>query len=175
MSKKQIIQELDNQQIKSDIPSFNVGDTVRVHIRIIEGDKERTQVFAGTVIARKGTGLGETFSVHRVAYGEGMERVFPLHSPRIAKIEVMKEGDVRRSKLYYLRGTSGKKAKVKSKIGSRKKAIEKNGEKAPVKEEVEEVVALDNENTKEVTGSKNEQATAAVEPKGENKPEKADA
>src|SRR4029078_5290716 len=101
--------------------------------RIIEGQKERIQVFTGTVIARKGTGASETFSVHRVAYGEGMERVFPLHSPRIAKIEVMKEGDVRRSKLYYLRGTSGKKSKVKGRIG-------KSAKKGPalIKENVEE-------------------------------------
>ena len=108
MSRSAIIQKLESQQLKKSIPTFGIGDTVRVHIRIIEGDKESLQVFTGTVIARKGSGLSETFSVHRVAYGEGMERVFMLHSPRIAKIEVMKEGHVRRSKLYYLRGTSGK-------------------------------------------------------------------
>lgn len=133
MTKKAIIQKLEAQQLKGDIPKFNVGDTVRVHTRIIEGDKERVQIFAGTVIARKGTGLAETFSVHRVAYGEGMERVFPVHSPRIAKIEVVREGDVCKSKLYYLRGTSGKKAKVKSKIsGSRRSSsLGNNGAKAP--------------------------------------------
>src|SRR4029079_16427930 len=98
-----------------------VGDTIRVHTRIIEGEKERIQVFTGTVIARKGSGLSETFSVHRVAYGEGMERVFLLHSPRISKIEVIKEGHVRRSKLYYLRGTSGKKSKIKARIGKNRK------------------------------------------------------
>lgn len=122
MSKSAVIQKLEAQQLKKDTASFRVGDTVRVHIRIIEGQKERTQVFTGTVIARKGTSLSETFSVHRVAYGEGMERVFLLNSPRIAKIEVIKEGDVRRSKLYYLRGTSGKKSKVKARIGPRKAA-----------------------------------------------------
>lgn len=122
MSKSAVIQKLEAQQLKKDTASFRVGDTVRVHIRIIEGQKERIQVFTGTVIARKGTGLSETFSVHRVAYGEGMERVFLLNSPRIAKIEVIKEGDVRRSKLYYLRGTSGKKSKVKARIGPRKAA-----------------------------------------------------
>ncbi|MCE2982103.1 MAG: 50S ribosomal protein L19 [Parachlamydia sp.] len=115
-----IIEKLQSEQLKKEITSFRIGDTVRVHIRIIEGEKERIQVFTGTVIARKGTGLSETFSVHRVAYGEGMERVFMLHSPRIAKIEVTKEGDVRRSKLYYLRGTSGKKSKVKGRFGPRK-------------------------------------------------------
>lgn len=121
MSKAAVIQKLEAQQLKKDTASFRVGDTVRVHIRIIEGQKERIQVFTGTVIARKGTGLSETFSVHRVAYGEGMERVFLLNSPRIAKIEVVKEGDVRRSKLYYLRGTSGKKSKVKARVGGPRK------------------------------------------------------
>jgi large subunit ribosomal protein L19 len=120
MSRSAIIEKLESQQLKKNIPSFHIGDTIRVHIRIIEGDKERIQVFTGTVIARKGTGLSETFSVHRVAYGEGMERVFLLHSPRIAKIEVTKEGHVRRSKLYYLRGTSGKASKVKGRFGRRK-------------------------------------------------------
>lgn len=118
MSKAAIIKKLEQKQLKKDVARFHVGDTVRVHTRIIEGEKERIQVFTGTVIARKGTGLSETFSVHRVAYGEGMERVFPLHSPRIAKIEVVKEGHVRRGKLYYLRGTSGKASKVRGRIGA---------------------------------------------------------
>lgn len=121
MSKAAIILKLEQNQLKNDIATFNVGDTVKVHTRIIEGEKERIQVFTGTVIARKGCGLSETFSLHRVAYGEGMERVFLLHSPRIAKIEVIKEGQVRRSKLYYLRGTSGKASKVKGRIGPRNK------------------------------------------------------
>jgi large subunit ribosomal protein L19 len=119
MSKLPIIQKLEQKQLKKKPGVFSVGDTVKVHTRIIEGEKERIQVFTGTVIARKGSGISETFSVHRVAYGEGMERVFPLHSPRIAKIEVMKEGHVRRSKLYYLRGTSGKAAKVKGRQRAR--------------------------------------------------------
>lgn len=119
MSKLAVIQKLDNKQLKNNIAQFRIGDSVRVHTRIIEGEKERIQMFTGTVIARKGTGISETFSVHRVAYGEGMERVFVLHSPRIAKIEVIKEGHVRRGKLYYLRGTSGKASKVKGKIGGR--------------------------------------------------------
>lgn len=121
MSKAEIIQKLEKNQQKAQPHTFRVGDTIRVHLRIIEGEKERTQVFTGTVIARKGYGLSETFSVHRVAYGEGMERVFLLHSPRISKIEVIKEGAVRRSKLYYLRGTSGKASKVKSRRTIRKK------------------------------------------------------
>ncbi len=124
MSKLAIIQKLEKRQLKKEITSFNIGDTIRVHTRIIEGEKERIQVFTGTVIARKGSGLSETFSMHRVAYGEGMERVFLLHSPRIAKIELIKEGDVRRSKLYYLRGSSGKASKVKALIGRRSKKKE---------------------------------------------------
>lgn len=187
MSKKQIIQKLEEKQLKSNVPNFRVGDTVRVHTRIIEGDKERIQMFTGTVIARKGTGLAETFSVHRVAYGEGMERVFPLHSPRIAEIEVMREGDVRRSKLYYLRGTSGKKAKVKSKIGGsrRSAAVSSNGDEAPeqVKEDAEEVVEIKAEEAiidNEVTETPTDSATAEATTEAEKKPtepeaEKADA
>lgn len=135
MSRSAIIEKLEKEQLKKDVTPFNVGDTIRIHTRIIEGDKERVQVFTGTVIARKGTGLSETFSVHRVAYGEGMERVFLLHSPRIVKIEVTKEGDVCRSKLYYLRGTSGKKSKVKGRFGPRKKAKVKGQEVVASSEE----------------------------------------
>jgi large subunit ribosomal protein L19 len=136
-----VIQKLEAQQLKQDIASFRVGDTVRVHIRIIEGQKERIQVFTGTVIARKGCGLSETFSVHRVAYGEGMERVFLLNSPRIAKIEVMKEGDVRRSKLYYLRGTSGKKSKVKARVGGARKVAANAAQNLPAEQAASEEVA----------------------------------
>ncbi|QLH35524.1 MAG: 50S ribosomal protein L19 [Parachlamydiaceae bacterium] len=118
MKRNAVIAKIESEQLKKDIPNFRVGDTVRVHTRIIEGEKERIQVFTGTVIARKGSGLSETFSLHRVAYGEGMERVFPLHSPRIAKLEVVKEGHVRRAKLYYLRGTSGKASKIRGRVGS---------------------------------------------------------
>lgn len=142
MSKLAVIQKLESKQLKKNITPFRVGDTVRIHTRIIEGEKERVQVYTGTVIARKGSGLSETFSVHRVAYGEGMERVFLLHSPRIAKIEVIKEGETRRSKLYYLRGTSGKASKVKARIGRREKAdssIESND--APAVEETSDSAA----------------------------------
>ena len=125
MSKLPVVKKLEESQLKKDIIQFSIGDTIRVHTRIIEGEKERIQVFTGTVIARKGSGLSETFSLHRVAYGEGMERVFPIHSPRIAKIEVIKEGKVRRAKLYYLRGTSGKKAKVKGRVGGKRREAQK--------------------------------------------------
>lgn len=119
MSKSAIIQEYEKKQLKTDVPEFHVGDTIAVKTRIIEGNKERLQTFTGTVIGRKGTGAAETFSMHRVAHGEGMERIFLLHSPRIAEISIVKEGDVRRAKLYYLRGTSGKKAKVKGRVVAR--------------------------------------------------------
>jgi large subunit ribosomal protein L19 len=117
MTKLEIVQEIDKEQLKKDVTDFRVGDSIRVHLRIIEGDKERIQVFAGTVIAKKGSGLSETFSLHRVAYGEGMERVFLLHSPKIAKIEVVRSGKVRRAKLYYIRGKQGKAAKVQARLG----------------------------------------------------------
>lgn len=120
MSRHQLIKKLEQKHLKPNVGNFRVGDTVRVHLRIVEGEKERVQTFMGTVIARKGTGLSETFTVHRVAYGEGMERVFILHAPSIVKIEVIKQGDVRRGKLYYLRGTSGKASKVKGLKGVRK-------------------------------------------------------
>lgn len=136
MSRPEIIQRLEKEQLKKDVPDFRIGDTIRVHTRIIEGNKERIQVFMGTVIARKGTGISETFSMHRVAYGEGMERVFPLHSPRIAKIEVVKRGRVRRSKLYYLRGTSGKKSKVKEHLGEVRNNKKKADKKIIDEEEV---------------------------------------
>jgi large subunit ribosomal protein L19 len=119
-----MIQELEAGQMKSDVPPFAVGDTVSVHMRIIEGEKERIQVFTGTVIARRGGGLSETFALYRVSYGHGMERVFMLHSPRISKIEVVRSGKVRKAKLYYLRGSSGKKSKVQERIGrSPKRAL----------------------------------------------------
>lgn len=138
MSKLAVVQKLESKQLKKSVAGFRVGDSVRVHTRIVEGEKERIQVFTGTVIARKGTGLSETFSVHRVAYGEGMERVFMLHSPRIAKVEVIKEGDVRRGKLYYLRGTSGKASKVKGRVGGKRdKAVEEVFETEVVEPSVE--------------------------------------
>jgi large subunit ribosomal protein L19 len=121
MSRTAVIEKLEKSQLKKESPGFNIGDTVRVSLKIVEGEKERTQVFAGTVIARKGSGLSETFSVHRVAFGVGMERVFLLHSPRLTKIEVVKKGKVRRAKLHYLRGTSGKASKVKGYLGVRRK------------------------------------------------------
>ena len=99
------------------MPEVVVGDTVRVHVKIREGERERIQVFEGTIIALKGSGVSSTFTVRRVSYGVGVERVFPVHSPNVAKVEVIRNGKVRRSKLYYLRDRVGKSAKVKEKLG----------------------------------------------------------
>lgn len=113
MSKVPVIQQLESEYLKKEIPSFNIGDTVCVNTRIIEGEKERVQAFTGTVVAKKGCGISETFTVFRTAYGSSMDRVFMVHSPRISSIEVMRAGKVRRAKLYYLRGRTGKSAKIK--------------------------------------------------------------
>ena len=102
-------------QFKSDIPNFNPGDHVKVHVRVIEGDKERIQPFEGDVISVRGSGLAKTFTVRKISSGVGVERIFPFNSPKIAKLELMKEGNVRRAKLYYLRKLSGKAAKIKTK------------------------------------------------------------
>ena len=108
-----VINELNQEQLKNDIPEFRVGDTVKVHYKVVEGEKERIQVYEGTVIKRQGGQVQETFTVRRLSYGVGVERTFLLHSPRIAKLEVVRKGHVRRAKLFYLRGRQGKAAKVK--------------------------------------------------------------
>ncbi len=110
-----IIKALEQEQMRSDIPVFKPGDTVRVHVKVVEGTRERIQVFEGAVIRRQGSGARETFTVRRVSYGVGVERTFPVHSPRIEKIEVPRRGVVRRAKLYYLRNLTGKAARIKEK------------------------------------------------------------
>jgi len=105
-----IIKKIEQEQLKEDITPFNVGDTVKVHCRVVEGGKERVQIFAGLVIAKGGSGLNSAFTVRKISYGEGVERVFPLHTPRIAQIEVTNKGKVRRAKLHYLRKRVGKRA-----------------------------------------------------------------
>jgi large subunit ribosomal protein L19 len=115
-----VLDKITNEQLKTEIPAFSVGDTVKVHVLIVEGAKERIQVFTGTIIAKDHAGTSETFTVRRVSDGMGVERVFPLHSPRISKIEVLSRGDVRRAKLYYLRKRIGKAARVKEKLRSSK-------------------------------------------------------
>jgi large subunit ribosomal protein L19 len=106
---------LDAQSLRSDIPDFRPGDTLKVHVRVVEGSRERVQVFQGVVIRRQGGGIRETFTVRKVSFGVGVERTFPVHTPIIAKIEVVTRGDVRRAKLYYLRDLRGKAAKIKEK------------------------------------------------------------
>ena len=110
-----IIAKIEQEQTKKDIPEFRVGDSVKVHTRVVEGDKERIQLFAGIVIARKGSGLNQAFTVRKISYGEGVERVFPLLSPRIESIELLRRGSVRRAKLYYLRDRKGKAARITEK------------------------------------------------------------
>lgn len=105
---------------RKEVPAFTIGDTIRMHVKVVEGDKERLQPFEGVVIARKGSGIRETFMVRKVSFGVGVERIFPVHSPSIAKLEVIKHGDVNRAKLYYLRDKKGKDAKVKEKSRERK-------------------------------------------------------
>ncbi len=125
---KALVREVSRAQLKpqESLPKFNIGDTVKVHFRIVEGEKERIQVFEGVVISRKrGEGVNANFTVRRVSFGEGVERVFPLHSPRVEKVEVTREGSVRRAKLYYLRERSGKAARVKAKARSTKQPVGK--------------------------------------------------
>ena len=111
-----MIQAFTNEQLKKEIPVINIGDTIRVHNRIKEGNRERIQMFEGTVIAKHGGGISETFTVRRVSYGCGIEKTFPIHSPNVAKVDVIRVGKVRRAKLYYLRDRVGKASKVKEKI-----------------------------------------------------------
>lgn len=109
---QQIIREVTQAQLRTDIPPFRPGDTVRVHAKVVEGSRERVQVFEGVVIKRRGSGISETFTVRKISSGIGVERTFPLHSPRIEKLEVVRRGKVRRAKLYYLRHLSGKAARI---------------------------------------------------------------
>jgi large subunit ribosomal protein L19 len=110
-----IIRSIENEYFKQDIPDFGPGDNVKVHVKVVEGTRERIQIFEGTVIKVRGGGLSRTFTVRRISYGVAVERTFPIHSPKIAKIEVTRKGKVRRARLFYLRGLTGKKARVKEK------------------------------------------------------------
>jgi len=107
-----VLDKIEAEQLKKDVANFGVGDTVKVHTRVIEGDKERIQIYSGIVIGRKGTGVNENFTVRKMSFGEGVERVFPLYSPNIDSITVVRKGIVRRAKLYYLRGRTGKRARI---------------------------------------------------------------
>ena len=129
---QQIIREVEKEGLKVSPPQFAIGDTVGVHVRIQEGEKERTQIFTGTVIGRKGAGINEKFTVRRIVSGEGVERIFPLHSPKIGKIEVVRSGVTRRAKLYFLRDRVGKRTKLKERRGA--KAIHVAGEETTAAE-----------------------------------------
>jgi large subunit ribosomal protein L19 len=126
------IKAIEAEQMKAEVDDFKVGDTVKVHFRIIEGKTERIQIYEGLVIAFKNSRVGKTFTVRKNSYGVGVERVFPLHSPRIAKVEVVRPGKVRRAKLYYIRNKIGKSAKIKELISSHKD-VQKTAEPGPVK------------------------------------------
>lgn len=160
-----LVEEIANDQLKSDIPDFEVGDTVRVHLRIIEGDKERIQALTGTVIARKGKGVAETFSIYRVAYGASMERVFPLHSPRVAKIEVMRKGKTRRSKLYFLRGLQGKKARIAERITAKPTSTKKTVANVVVEAPEQEAPAVEEPKEAEAATKKKPSASKKAAPK----------
>ena len=110
-----VIESIERQQLRDDVPQFKAGDTVKVHFRVVEGNRQRTQIFQGIVIKRQGAGVRETFTVRKQSFGVGVERTFPLHSPKIEKIDVVTIGDVRRAKLYYLRQKVGKQARVREK------------------------------------------------------------
>lgn len=125
-----LISYVEKKYSKKQLPDFNVGDTVKVYTQFQEGDRTRTQIFEGIVITRKGSGVRETFTVRKISYGEGVEKVFPVHSPAVVKVEVVRRGDVKRAKLYYLRQRIGKRAtRVKEKIVSVKSKKEKSGAK----------------------------------------------
>jgi large subunit ribosomal protein L19 len=134
---------IDRDSLRDDIPEFRPGDTVKVHVRVVEGNRERVQVFQGAVMRRQGGGVQETFTVRKVSFGVGVERTFPVHSPTIAKIEVTTLGDVRRAKLYYLRDRHGKAAKIKERRIPRGKAAVAVAEDDVENEDVEELEQVD--------------------------------
>jgi large subunit ribosomal protein L19 len=131
---------IDRDSLRSDIPEFRPGDTVKVHVRVVEGNRERVQVFQGAVMRRQGGGVSETFTVRKVSFGVGVERTFPVHSPTIAKIEVTTLGDVRRAKLYYLRERHGKSAKIKERRGVRGVVAARTEVEADAETEAEDLV-----------------------------------
>ena len=123
-----VIQAIEAEQMKENLPDFRIGDTIKVHVKIVEGQTERIQVFEGICIAKRSSGVRKTFTVRKISYGVGVERVFPLHSPRVDKIEVVRPGRVRRAKLYYLRDRFGKSAKVRELIKKKQGAAETEAE-----------------------------------------------
>ena len=130
-----IIRALEKEQIRNDLPDLKIGDYVKVHLKVKEGNRERIQVFEGTIIAKKGQGLKETFTVRRVSYGVGVERILPVHSPKIDHIDVVKKGKIRRAKLYYLRDRIGKAARVRTKLSTNKNKESKYSKKQDLQNE----------------------------------------
>ena len=159
--------EIEKPYLKKKTPKFNIGDTVDVHIKIREGDRERVQIFTGTVIARRGSGTRETFTVRRVVAGEGVERVFPLHSPIVTSIKVKRKGKVRRAKLYYLRERVGKATKVKeliAEVGDKKKSrTKKRGRKAKKARKEAASTAEEQPNEEEAKNDEVEEEVTAAE------------
>ena len=164
---------IDRDSLRDDIPEFRPGDTVKVHVRVVEGNRERVQVFQGAVMRRQGGGVQETFTVRKVSFGVGVERTFPVHSPTIAKIEVTTLGDVRRAKLYYLRDRHGKAAKIKERRIPRGKAAEAAAAGSVVEEvdEVDEAAELDDVEEIDVDAIEDTEVTDESE---ETAPETAD-
>jgi large subunit ribosomal protein L19 len=163
-----LIKAIEQEQLRKDLPLVSVGDYLRVFLKVKEGTRERLQAFEGTVIAKKGEGINETFTVRRVSYGVGVERILPLHSPKINHIEIIRKGKIRRAKLYYLRKRIGKAARVKEKIGVKIKASE--GDLNNIAEETEEVVNTIPAADTQTDAAVPEKTEAAVENKevGEN-------
>jgi large subunit ribosomal protein L19 len=164
------IAQIEKSLMKESIPAFNSGDTVKVHVKIREGDKERIQVFQGTVIGRRGGGVNETFTVRKTSFGIGVERVFPLHSPNVTKIQRVRQGKVRQSKLYYLRELTGKSARIKEKLddkpADKKTKAKAKSKKVTKKDEKAEAKAKAAEKA-EVAEAAAEQVEPAEEPKTE--------
>jgi large subunit ribosomal protein L19 len=153
---------IDDVSLRKDVPSFRPGDTVRVHVKVIEGSRSRVQVFQGVVLARQGSGLKETFLVRKVSFGTGVERTFPVHSPIIERIEVVRQGDVRRAKLYYLRGLRGKAAKIREFRGEREEALGMFDESSEVLDKVELAEVTPTAEPAAATSESTEPETAAT-------------
>ncbi len=165
-----IIKSIEHEQLKEKVPVLDVGNTVRVHAKIKEGNRERIQVFEGIIIKKQGGGVNETFTVRKISYGVGVEKTFLLHSPNVEKVEVVRVGKARRAKLYYLRDRVGKSAKTKEKVGARietkEVVLKENLEEAPVEEVaevLEEVTPVVNEVNTEVTAAEEKTEAPAVE------------
>ena len=160
-----VIESLEQRQLRSDLPPFKAGDSVRVHFQVIEGQRRRVQVFEGIVIKRQGAGVRETFTVRKQSFGVGVERTFPLHSPKIERIEVIAIGDVNRAKLYYLRGKVGKRARVRAKRGVALPVVETAPSEADMPAEDAEPEGLDEVQPEEEPAA--EEEAAAEEPAAE--------